>query len=267
MDISKLRHEKENMYLPIVLVIGGLVWAGIILGTLGMIFVFLIPLAIVLFIAERMMRAILFGNAVQVTEKQFPDIHNVVKRCASDLGLDSLPAVFVVNSGGATNAVAVKFLKNRYVILYSEIVDLMNATGDTNRLKMIIGHELAHHAAGHVNFFRNLIIKPAIFIPFLGAAYSRARELTADRISCAWVGEEKSCKEALIDIACGSDILSNSINIEAFKDQEMLVPPIIGFLHELFATHPRLTRRVIEIERYFAYGSPMMAPTLQGSPA
>lgn len=265
MDIGALRHPKETAYGIIAMIFGGLVWAGLVIGTFGLFLLFLIPVAIVFFIAERFMRAALFGNSVLVTEKQFPDVHSIVQGCTKDYGLIAPPTVFVVNSAGTTNALAIKFLKKQYVLLYSETVDLMAASGDAGKLKMIIGHELAHHAAGHVNFFKNLLLKPAFFVPFLGAAYSRACELSADRISSAWVGDEKSCKGALVDMACGSDKLSAGINLDAFKEQEALVPPIIGFLHELFATHPRMTRRVIEIERYFASWSGQ--PTMQGAPA
>lgn len=261
MDIGSLRHGKEKTYGLIAMIVGGIAWTLTLILTSGLVLLFLIPIAIVLFVVERLMQTVLFGNSVQVTESQFPEINQIIQGCSSDYGLSTIPKVFVVNSEGATNALAIKFLKNKYVLVYSEMVDLMGSSGGTEKLKMILAHELAHHAAGHVNFFRSLLIKPAYFIPFLGAAYGRACELTADRLAAAWVGDEKCCKEALVILACGSEKLSSTINVDAFKEQEALVPPILGFLHELFSSHPRMTRRVIEIENYFTHST--MAPAME----
>lgn len=247
MNLSELRHGKEKLYRTIALVIGGLIWLGLVLGTVGTVLLFLIPIAISLFIAERVFQVGLFGDAVRVTEKQFPEIHAIVRQCAADMGLAKVPQVFVVNSNGIVNAVAIKFLSTRYVMLYSHLVDVL----DAKKLGMIIAHELAHHAAGHTAFFVNLILKPSYFVPFLGAAYSRACELTADRIAAAWLRDLPASKSALVALACGSMRFTSRVDVEAFREQESMVPPIIGFLVNLFATHPRTTRRVIELEEFF----------------
>lgn len=247
MNLSELRHGKEKLYRTIALVIGGLIWVGLLLGTMGTILLFLLPVAISLFIAERVFRVALFGDSVRVSEKQFPEIQTIVRQCAGDMGLQQVPQVFVVNSSGIVNAVAIKFLKTRYVMLYSHLVDVM----DAKKLGMIIAHELAHHAAGHTNFLINLILKPSYFVPFLGAAYSRACELTADRIAAAWLRDPDASKSALVALACGSMRFTPRVDVTAFREQEALVPPIIGFLVNLFATHPRTTRRVIEIDEFF----------------
>jgi len=94
----------------------------------------------------------------------------------------------------------------------------------------VIAHELAHHAAGHTAFWRNLLIKPAFFIPFLGAAYSRACELTADRVAAAWLRDPAASKSALILLASGSLRFRKQVDLQAFREQERLVPPFFGWL-------------------------------------
>jgi Zn-dependent protease with chaperone function len=261
MNLSELRHGKEKLYRTIALVIGGLIWLGLLLGTVGTILLFLIPVAIVLLIAERVFRVALFGDSVRVSSNQFPEIHAILRQCAGDMGLQQIPQVFVVNSNGIVNAVAIKFLRTRYVMLYSHLVDVM----DAKKLGMIIAHELAHHAAGHTNFLINLILKPSYLVPFLGAAYSRACELTADRIAAAWLRDLEASKSALVAIACGSMRLTPRVNVSEFREQEALVPPIIGFLVNLFATHPRTTRRIIEIDEFFRDSLGHAAPVSQAA--
>ncbi len=247
MDIGSLRHGKEKLYRTISMVVGGLIWLLMLIGTMGTILFALIPLAIGLWIMERLMRVVLFGEAVRVSDKQFPEIQAIVRQCASDMKLDKVPQVFVVNSGGIANALAIKLLRTRYVILYSNLVDLL----DSKQMGMVIAHELAHHAAGHTSFWIDLLMKPAYFVPFLGAAYSRSCELTADRIAAAWLQDLQSSRVALVALACGSQRFTPRLDINAFREQESMVPAVFGFLLNLFATHPRMTRRIIELEEFF----------------
>ncbi|WP_244156082.1 hypothetical protein [Photobacterium angustum] len=45
MNVSSLRHPKENLYKMLCIIIGGLIWVGLLLGTLFSILIFLIPVA------------------------------------------------------------------------------------------------------------------------------------------------------------------------------------------------------------------------------
>ena len=248
-NINEMRHEKEKLYFTISAVIGVLLWLLLIVGTLGIILFYGLLIALGLWISQQYFRAVVFGNAVRVTEEQYPKINEITVSSCSILGLNTTPDVFIVNGQGAVNAVAVKFLSRKYVLLYSNLVDLMLKRDEINELKMIIGHELAHHAAGHISIGRNLAIGLAKYIPFLGPAYSRSCELTADRIGCELTDNQNASKRALISIASGSESLASEVNIEAFTKQESEIPPLFGFLHEIFGTHPRMTKRILELEK------------------
>ena len=248
-DIQSMKHEKESLYLTISTVIGVTLWLIIVVGTVGIILIYGLIMAMGLWIAQQFFKAVIFGNAVRVTENQYPKINEIVKNNCTELGLVAIPDVFIVNGQGAVNAVAIKFLSKKYVLLFSDLVDLMLKRDEINELKRVIGHELAHHAAGHTNVGRNLLIGPAKFVPFLGPAYSRACELTADRIGHKLTEDGEASKRALISIASGSESLASDVNIEAFKNQEAEIPPFFGFLHEIFGTHPRMTKRIMEIEK------------------
>ena len=248
-NVQSMRHEKEKFYFTISAIIGVILWLIIVVVTIGTILIYGLFIALGLWIAQQFFKAVIFGNSVRVTDNQYTKINEIVKSNCSELGLDILPDVFIVNGQGAVNAVAIKFLSKKYVLLFSDLVDLMLKRDEINELKMIIGHELAHHAAGHTSIGRNLLIGLAKFVPFLGPAYSRACELTADRIGHKLTEDGEASKRALISIASGSESLASNVNIEAFKSQEAQIPPFFGFLHEIFGTHPRMTKRIIELEK------------------
>lgn len=252
-NIHALRHEKEKSYYTMMLVVSVVVWllcsiAVFAAITFGLPFVLIAVL--ISWLSGMYFKAVVFGNSVHVNPNQFPEIHKIVTEQAKELGLTNIPTVFVENGNGTVNAFAVKMLSKKYIILKSDLVDLMLRHGKTDELAMIIGHELAHHAAGHTAFFRNLLILPGRIIPFIGGAYGRACELTADRIGYVLTGNKSAAQNALIAVALGSQSLKTQINTQAFMEQENNIPELMGFIHKVFSSHPRMTRRVIELERY-----------------
>jgi Zn-dependent protease with chaperone function len=249
-DINSYRHEKEKTYYSVCLVFGIISWCVLFLITFGMVIFYGLFMALILYIMQQFFHAKLYGNAVKVSETQYSEIFNIIKNCCEELSIHKIPNTFIVNGQGIVNAVAVKFLSKKYVLLYSDLTDLMLKRKQMNELKMIIAHELAHHAAGHTSLKRNLPIWPSKIIPFLGTAYSRACELTCDRIGHKMTEDHFASQRALISIASGSEALASEVDIESFKKQEHEISPFFGFLYEIFSTHPRMTQRVLELERF-----------------
>lgn len=252
-DVNALRHEKEKTYFTFMLVVSAIVWLFLLIG-LVMALMALLPFILIgvfiSWLSSQYFKAVVFGNSIQVNERQFPELHKIVTDYSRELGLSRAPMTFVENGNGTVNAFAVKMLSKKYVILKSDLVDLMLKRGRMDELAVIVGHELAHHAAGHTAFFRNLLIMPGRIIPFIGAAYGRACELTADRIGYALGGDCKAAQNSLIAIALGAQSLADQIDIEQFEAQEREIPDFMGFIHKIFSSHPRMTRRVIEIREF-----------------
>lgn len=260
LNLSELRHEKERLYLTIGIIISVVVWLLVVWFA----WVILLPLALIFWLIGQYFRAQVYGNAIKVSREQFQQVNELVERAAGELGLAKSPEVFVLSGQGALNAMAIRFLSGRYILLFGELVDLMLRRGAFDELKMIIGHELAHHALGHVSIWRNLLLAPSKLIPFLGAAYSRACELSADRVGMALTGNGNAARRALLSLALGSEALAAQVDAAAFVSQEKQVPPVMGFIYEIYATHPRMTRRIIELSNYekrFTLGSLLTSMT------
>lgn len=253
-DINSLQHEKEKTYLAIMQIVGGLIWLLFLFGRGSVAFELTILFALLIALVLRLMglyfKSIIYGDSVKVTANQYSEIHNIVVEQSQKLNLVHVPEVFIYNGSGLINAFAIKFISTKYVVLMSDLVDLMLKRNKIDDLSMIIGHELGHHAAEHTNPWKNLLLKPATFIPLLGAAYGRACELTADRIGYAVTRNLPAAQNALVAITLGSDSIANDINIDEFLSQENEISELMGFIHKIFSTHPRMTRRVIEITNY-----------------
>jgi|GEM_PF-2059780 len=266
-QIGRYRHPKETTYFILAAVISAIAWIialpfaiiGLVVWLLAAAFAapflpYLIP--VVLFVAFfrwalwQSRKARLFGSSVRVSEAQHKEVYDTACQMSARLGIGKAPHIFLINSQGAVNAVARKMMGSRYVILYSSLVDLMLSSGHNKELGAIIGHELAHHAAGHVSHWKHFFLRPAMCVPFLGAAYGRACELTADRISLVLVGDADAAKRALGYLAGGSMRLSPEMSLDAFMRQELDIPQVIRLVCDMYSSHPRTTKRVVELDKY-----------------
>lgn len=239
-DLAALRHPKEQRYFLGVALVGG----GLFL-TFALMTALVGPLLLLggLWLAGLFFRASIYGNAVKVSPKQYPQIHQMVQKASADLGLKAAPETFVFNADGMVNAFAVKFLKGQYVLLTAPSVELLLERGHPLELAALVGHELGHHAAGHTAWWKGMLTGPcAIFAPVISSAYSRACELTCDRIGAAVAGDPRAMQTALVAIAAGSRVAP--LSVEAFAAQEGEVPKLAAFIQELSASHPRTTLRV-----------------------
>lgn len=245
--VSTLRHPKETLYFTIAAIVGVFAWFGLIWLVILLSF-YLIPLLIGLFIFEMKLRTRLLGNSIKISKEQYPEINDLIEKNCRALRLSKHPDVFVINSEGAINAVALKILRGRYILLFSELIDTMSGHKSNAELDFIIAHELAHHAAGHTSIWRRLLLIPSMLIPFFYSAYSRSCELTADRMGAYLCGSKAAAGRALVTFACGSYSLAPKTNLEAFKNQETQLNKFFAFLGDLYASHPRITKRFIELE-------------------
>ena len=252
-----LRHRKEKTYGVLVLVVSLAVW--LFYGTtaivlilqkpkfLGITVFYTVLIALVLLISRAFYRAYIVGHYVMVSPDQFPTLFAAVQRGAQALGMARTPRAFVFNGNGVLSAFAVRLFGTPYVLLTASLID---AETDS-QVHFVVGHELGHHAAGHLNFWKNLLLFPGRLVPLLGTAYYRSRELTCDRVGAYLVQDPDAARGALAMLACGSARLNAQLNCDAFEAQEALVPGLSGWLLHIVSPYPRLTARVAAVAAYY----------------
>lgn len=191
------------------------------------------------------------GNGVRVTERQFPLLNRMVEQYATTLGLSPTPPVYVLQAGGVLNAFATKFFSRSFVVLYSDVVALAEAQGE-DALGFVVGHELAHIKRGHLS--HQWLKIPGMAVPYLGKAYSRAREFTCDRYSaeCAPEGAVKG----LLVLAAGRS-LYRRVDPALYAAQVATEDSFWVRRAEIASTHPHLPHR---IEALLAAGIPAPVP-------
>lgn len=255
LSVNNIRHPKEKTYYGIMVFVSIIVYMIISIPLIGAL-IFAMPviliIALIMWWGAMRFKAHIFGHSVNVNANQYPEIHQIAKNQAKQLGI-TLPKIFIVNDG-ETNAFASKVFRGKYILLNSGIVDILLSTDRTKELESIIGHELGHHAAGHLSTLKKILLFPGKFIPFVGSAYSRACELTCDRIGFMLCGDSEASQRGLFALALGSSRLLKDGNMNAFVAQENEIPDIAAFFNKLYASHPRTTVRIREIALYSKTG-------------
>ncbi|PJK16300.1 heat-shock protein HtpX [Chryseomicrobium excrementi] len=244
MQLNQIKSDRETLYFVLSLILSIFVYIGVAISVVG-IAIALIVFAFI-FYMQLMMLGSIRGNGVRIHQNQFPDVYTRVQQLSKEMGLKKTPDVFVIQSEGALNAFATRFLGRDMVVLYSEVFELAREQGQ-NELDFIIAHELAHVKRRHV--WKNLAILPAAFIPFLSQAYSRSCEYTCDRHAAFMIRNPEAAKRALTLLGIGKKVYTE-VNEQAYMQQIETESNGIVWLTEVLSTHPRLPKRIQSISQF-----------------
>src|SRR4051812_18745377 len=195
----ELVYKNEKTLFGIMLAGSILIWAALVIGTVGMALVYLLLFFISYCFAQSALVSYLKGTAVRITPQQFPDLHQRIEVCCQRLGLDVVPEAYLLQMGGVFNAFATRFLGNNFIVLYSDVVDALEDKPDA--INFYIGHEIGHIKRNHLRW--SALLAPAALVPLLGAAYARAREYTCDRHGFHACDDLKSAQVGLAALAAG----------------------------------------------------------------
>lgn len=240
LDLSQLRTSSESGLRVVCLIISVLVYILLIIsitGLLAPVFVFVAS-----YVGLAFLIAHVRGNGIKVGPDQLSQLYASACRASEALGLARAPEVYVIQEGGMLNAFATRFAFRRYVVMFS---DLVEACGDNSaELDMVMGHEIGHLALKHIGW--RWILLPAMFVPFLSQAYSRACEYSADRCGWASCGDKEAAMRGLLILAAGGNC-GRMASLEAFLRQRDEVRGFWQTVIEWLSTHPWLTRRVAAV--------------------
>lgn len=239
-------NEREQSYLSFMSAIGILVYFILFISfllkplLLPLILFYITPLLLFRLVISAIFIGYIKGNAIKISEKQFPEVFDIIRAHSQKLELNKVPEMYILQGNGVLNAFATRFSKKNFVVLYSDVFELAYENGK-DAVSFVLGHELGHIKRNHVSFLKSILILPAKFIPFLSYAYSRACEYTCDSIGYNLA--PKGAINGLLILVAGKKLykkvdVSNLINnVDDHKGFAFWVA-------EIFSTHPHLVKRL-----------------------
>jgi Zn-dependent protease with chaperone function len=251
-----LVYPKETIYFILCCIVS----VGLYIAAVFMII--LLPIIIAIVLLSLFFHAVsigsIRGNGVRVSERQFPDVYERIQVLSADMGLRRVPDVFILQSEGALNAFATRFFGRNVVVLYSEVFELARQKGE-KELEFIIAHELAHVKRRHI--WKNWLTLPAMWVPFLGEAYSRSAEYTCDRHAAHYINDGQAAKNALMILGIGK-VLYREVNEDAYLQQIQQESNPFVWLSEKWSTHPALPKRIQQVGQFMRMAD---TPTYQSN--
>lgn len=237
--MNELVYRNETVLRVIALALSAVIWLALLVGTYGILLVYLLLFALISLAVHSALIAHLRGNGIRITPRQMPDLHQRLTACANKLGMQTVPEAYLVNGNGMLNAFATRFLGRDFVVLLSDVVDSMEER--PGALDFYIGHELGHLRRHHMAWSK--VLAPALFLPLIGAAYSRAREYTCDRHGLAVCEHPEDAQYGLVALAAGKRRW-RTVNLADHGDSASAAPGFWMSLHDLVGDYPWLNKRL-----------------------
>lgn len=242
--LDRLRDSKEKtalLWLYIASIPAWLVLAIWIVASFGVLLVVIGFITLLVLVGELWFGAYLKTNAVRLSETQLPDLFGVVQASCQRLEMVR-PDVYVMQQN-VWNAFATKIWGRRMVVLLSGAVDSILLKGDMEQMAWLVGHELGHHHAGHLDFSRKLA-NVGGWCVWLKLWYSRRCELTCDRIGLYSAGSLKASQLALMNATVGAQLAGHVNMNEAAVQWHTHRREFFVQYRTLYSTHPHHLARL-----------------------
>lgn len=205
----------------------------------------LIATIFLLYVARGLLNASERANSVEITPDQFPDVHRRIERYATLFGLTETPTAYMAQEGGTLNAFASKHNRVNFIRINSDLLEIGEfgvgpRERDTRSLDFIIAHELGHVAAKHTTYWYAYIAGFVFYVPFLGAALSRAREYTADNHGYEAVPDGVDA----IVVLSGGKYLYQKVEGEQIARRASTDKGVFVWIVNALSSHPIISKRL-----------------------
>ena len=218
---------------------------------------------------ERALRLQFLASGGRVSERQFPQINDMVRDGAYVLDLPEIPEVFVTQNP-IVNAMALGSDKP-FIVIHTGLIDLL----DAEELRTVVGHELGHVLSGHavyrtmlyhlINLAARIAWVPLGYIGLRGIIWAleewyRKSELSCDRAGLLAAQDPDAARRVLMKLAGGARL--SELNSDAFMEQAHdydAVPDVRDGLLKILQlqgnTHPFAVVRFAELTRWIDSGA------------
>lgn len=183
--------------------------------------------------------------SLRITEKNFPEVYELVEDYAKKLGIKT-PKVYVMQSSGALNAFSTFLIRKQWIMINSELFEIAyREHKDMDSLKFVIAHEMAHIYYGHATFHYQLSILFSNIVPVISQIASRTREYSCDRLAQRITGVDGI--DAMLALIMDRH-LYKMVDKEDYLQEAKSQRGFFLWVANLFADHPVSCKRIVALE-------------------
>jgi len=240
LTLSDLTEPRENTYFRVALAISILAWLLCVVTITPIIIAGIMGLF--LWLGNGLLVAQLKADAVKIEGDQLPELAATFARVCEKLQIQTIPDLYVLQSGGILNAFATRHSGRNFVVVYSEILDTYGP--DSAEIEFLLGHELGHIKRNHL--LKHLFLAPGLLFPLLGSAYSRSCEASCDRHGFYAARQNQGALNAMLVLAGGRQAKSTMVPAP-FASQYANERGFFVSWHELISGYPTTSQRVASL--------------------
>lgn len=204
------------------------------------------------------------ASSILISEKQLPDLHQLLLSACETLDLE--PPQLYIQQNPVPNAYTLAIRGRKpFMVIHTSLLDMLTP----EEIKAVMGHELGHLKCEHGVYLTlaNLLVLAAGLLPTWGSLIAqsmqnqlmqwlRCAEFSCDRAALLVAQDPKIVMSLLMKLTGGSPNLANKLNLDAFMEQvkgyrAMTQTEIGSMLREMQIaqlTHPVPLIRAKEIE-------------------
>lgn len=236
---NQLIYPHEKTLKAIMLTLGVIIWLFLIICSLGTFFLYAAAAYLIFLVLHSVLISHVKGSGVRLSPEQFPDLYQNYLACCERLKMPATPRVYILEGGGILNAFATHFLRTHFIVLLTDTLEAMEQHPDG--IKFYLGHELGHIKRKHLS--TSFLCGPVLWLPLLGAAYSRAQEHTCDFFGTACCANTENAARALAALAVGKKRWK-TLNLNAYLMQNNETNEFWMSLNEVTGGYPWLSKRI-----------------------
>ena len=183
----------------------------------------------------------LLSTSVKVSKEIFPNINSAIEKVFERLNIKNNLSFFVTANHFQTQATcsAMPLGDSAEIILTSKLIELLN----NEELQSIIAHEVAHFYYQHALYPQaNSSKNRTENLNLLN--FSRAAEISADRIGFIGCGSLEGSLRAMLKITSGLDEKHLKFNFSSYLNQLRELKEIKGDKNLMYSTHPNFLNRM-----------------------
>jgi Zn-dependent protease with chaperone function len=231
LDVYHHPDEQRGLAFSFAIIALSVILVGYPAGVLGLL------LFVAGFYSSRMMRGQALGNALQVSERQLPEINKALQKALSKL--PPIKVELFVTQNPTMNAFSLGYSEPYTIFLTSALVE--NLT--TEEIQAVIGHELGHIYFEHVRLINLMSGLGGGPVRMVFYRWSRACEYSCDGIALlASGGNPYVVISALLKLASG--LKDVHVDLDEFLDQHKKQVDGSAAMAESISSHPFINKRI-----------------------
>jgi Zn-dependent protease with chaperone function len=242
-------HPSEKTLAPLAVIGIAPVALLVLVITIGSFGILALVALVSMWFIGRITEARLRGGAVEVNDRNFPEIAAQIREVSRYLAYDRPVRAFVIQDG-EINVALWRVFGRKYLSFNTGLVSSMNEHEREFVIARFIGalrarHLRFHEAAGFISGLEKVWVLNILVLPYL-----RATVLSGDRIGMMACGRIETAMSALDKLLLGNEV-SGRLSPEGFMQQGRdFRMSIFRPLSIMFSAHPHMTDRYLELTAF-----------------